>query len=378
VINNSHRIFGLDIIRAFAILFVIFEHGHTFFSKYIDRETYLIPALDGVTIFFVLSGFLIGTILLKIVYSENGLTYIELLNFWIQRWFRTIPNYFLILTILISLQFLPFFKNSNPADIEYYKFFLFSQNIFTPHPHFFGEAWSLCVEEWFYLLIPLCICLSTQLTQISKNKIILFWIAFIIISVTLIRVIRVIEFGQLENFSWDNDLRKQVITRLDSLMFGVLMAYLIFHKYTFLEKRKNVLVIIGCCLLIYPQIHPWLFKHDVIFKNYLLFTCTSLGSMFLIPKMLSINKPLKGVLLFRFITFTSLTSYSMYLLNRQFIRDRIIPLLCSFFPSLNNSSLHICILKYLLYWTLTFLFSYILYTYYETRMTKLRDRFKFN
>ena len=116
---------------------------------------------DGVSIFFVLSGFLIGGILIKLL-KENILNSKLIITFWVRRWFRTLPNYFLILIILILLDSI---YNENFSFYSYKRYFLFSQNLFSKHPGFFPEAWSLSVEEWFYLLIPIIIFIS-----IKNNK----------------------------------------------------------------------------------------------------------------------------------------------------------------------------------------------------------------
>ena len=67
---NPNRIYGLDILRAFAILFVVVGHGkHLLPDKYSKIHSYIV--FDGVSIFFVLSGFLIGGILLKILREQE-------------------------------------------------------------------------------------------------------------------------------------------------------------------------------------------------------------------------------------------------------------------------------------------------------------------
>ena len=69
-------------------------------------------SIDGVSIFFVLSGFLIGGILIKVLETEPA-TFKTLFNFWIRRWFRTLPNYLFILLILIF--FYGAFRSTTPS-----------------------------------------------------------------------------------------------------------------------------------------------------------------------------------------------------------------------------------------------------------------------
>jgi peptidoglycan/LPS O-acetylase OafA/YrhL len=100
----SNRVFGLDILRAAAILFVVIGHGSLLLSEEL-RVLCNYFFFDRVSIFFVLSGFLIGGILIKLI-EKNGFSLTILKSFWIRRWFRTLPNYFLILIVLCIIQFL--------------------------------------------------------------------------------------------------------------------------------------------------------------------------------------------------------------------------------------------------------------------------------
>ncbi|MDL2257446.1 acyltransferase, partial [Bacteroidales bacterium OttesenSCG-928-I14] len=226
--EKNNRIFGLDILRAFAILVVVIEHGNYLLS---EKKAEVISSLfgyDGVSIFFVLSGFLIGGILIKTLEKKQDRKH-TLLNFWIRRWCRTIPNYFLILIVLLTLNLL-FNDDFNLGKRTIVLFFTFTQNLFYEHPTFFSEAWSLSIEEWFYLLIPPIIMVFMFFKRNVKTSVLYTAISILII-ITLYRFYRYsnIPAESLTDFSvlkWDMQFRKQVITRLDSLMFGVIGAFL--------------------------------------------------------------------------------------------------------------------------------------------------------
>ena len=98
---SDKRIYGLDILRALAILFVVVGHGKFLLPTklYFLHEAFV---FDGVSIFFVLSGFLIGGILIKLLDKSQPAKEL-LVDFWIRRWFRTLPNYFLVLFILLNM-----------------------------------------------------------------------------------------------------------------------------------------------------------------------------------------------------------------------------------------------------------------------------------
>ena len=95
--NPTTRNFGLDLFRAFAILLVVLSHGKFLLNRTVLENFPYVKMLDGVDLFFVLSGFLIGGILLKS--SSEGLNWPGVAHFWKRRLLRTLPNYYLILLL---------------------------------------------------------------------------------------------------------------------------------------------------------------------------------------------------------------------------------------------------------------------------------------
>src|ERR1043165_8912860 len=89
--QRQQRIFGLDILRAFAILSVVWVHGGELLPPAVQRY-YRLLSPDGVSVFFVLSGYLIGGILIRTL-AQEGAGVRTLWRFWARRWLRTLPNY---------------------------------------------------------------------------------------------------------------------------------------------------------------------------------------------------------------------------------------------------------------------------------------------
>ena len=132
----------LDVCRSMAIMLVLLSHGRLFLTGVFPELNLLkFGGFLGVELFFVLSGFLIGRIILeKLHASSDGYRWIP--SFWFRRWMRTYPSYVIFLFLNIF-----FIGNIRPESYpELLKFLTFTQSLLTPHPSFFGEAWSLAVE----------------------------------------------------------------------------------------------------------------------------------------------------------------------------------------------------------------------------------------
>lgn len=367
---DPKRIYGLDILRASAILFVVIEHGSYVLPPRLRRLVSFL-VFDGVSIFFVLSGFLIGSILIKMI-NTNGLSREILLKFWIRRWFRTLPNYFLILLILCLLN-LFFTDNFTFRSVTHY--FVFMQNLYEGHPAFFPEAWSISVEEWFYLITPLFIAFATFLLKTTYKRSVIFTAILLILAVTLFRYLRhrIVLIDTIAD--WDWIFRKQVVTRLDSLMFGVLGAYLSFYYFEVWLYYKNLCLFFGLFLLAFIKIIIPNFVHiSSIYYSVFSFSLISISVLLLLP-FLSDIKTGKGIL-YQLVTRVSLISYSMYLTNLSLVQLWIINKLP--WTYLTDNEYITIVLKYSFYWGFLFFISVILYKYVEIPVMNFRESVMIN
>jgi peptidoglycan/LPS O-acetylase OafA/YrhL len=179
-LNVRKRIPELDGLRGLAILFVLLFHYIADQGVWIDNSPGATPGslLDhfqklfaagwtGVDLFFVLSGFLIGGILLD---ARSSPRYFS--TFYARRFFRIIPLYYLWIGLFFILVLTPFrgllralpaLYSGNPEKwSEVPVYFLFLQNsVKMMHGNFgtawLGQLWSLAIEEQFYLLMPLAV-----------------------------------------------------------------------------------------------------------------------------------------------------------------------------------------------------------------------------
>ena len=353
---------GLDLLRTISILYIIYLHGLVYISDYVDlKKLQAIVFFDGVTSFFVLSGFLIGGIIIRLISKNKFNTPSDILTFWKRRWFRTLPNYFLVLLYLWAFQ-LFIMKDTSPIDFRY---LFFAQNLFYPHPFFFMEAWSLSVEEWFYLTTPITFyCIHHFFKKRPKRSLLLLIAIF-----TLLPFILRLTMFSMNIGTWDMDryYRTIVAIRLDSLMYGVFAAFIRFYYYDTFIKYKWQCLGVGLLMLVISKefVHiPFLLE-----CNY-----EGLAIMLVLP-FLSEYKTSRIWIWKTAVTHISVISYSMYLLHISVVVKFFIPVFEKYLHITVNSlstGLFICAV----YWTMTILLSYALYILFEKPMMDLRDRGK--
>lgn len=341
-------------------------HAYALTDQTIPVALYELPAADGVAVFFVLSGFLIGRILIK-TFEQPTIRLSTLIGFWIRRWFRTLPNYYLILTVLVVYGI---FFGHGPVD-QIWRYFLFSQNIFSVHPAFFPEAWSLTIEEWFYLLLPIPLYILAKNFAWSNRKAFIWVIALTIIMVTAFRIWKVGHYNYQTLEAWDNHLRKQVSTRMDSLMYGVLGAYIsVYFKNAWNEFSKPLLVL-GLIILMAAKVYYYN-TESIWFLNYVQLSLMPIITLMLLPFLSGFR--LGTGCISSSITFISLISYSMYLLNHTVMLEIVMPRL-SVVSGWCESTLGISRggVSYSLYWLCTILLSWVIYRFFEVKITICRE-----
>lgn len=362
--SGTERTYGLDILRSIAILPVVMSHGGLLLEA-ADTGFPWIPLPDGVEIFFVLSGFLIGQILLR-SYVEHGFkTRASVMLFLKRRWFRTLPNYYLVL--LLNVAFLYFGFIDGDKEKVSLSFIFFAQNLVHPLEGFFWESWSLSVEEWFYLSFPLLLCL---LSLVMKNKVAekKFLVALLIFTVVPI-MLRLLKAGVMEvnDYTWDIHFRKMVPLRLDAIAAGVWCAWLKQQFPQHWGKGKWWMMIVGMSIFFWFETHP--LAVDTLYNKVLRFSLSSWCFAACLPLFDQIKSGSGAA--YRFFTVTSKISYSMYLLNLGLICQVILKQVKA--PG-NIDTPAAAWTWYIVFWVLVYALSYLLYTYWEKPMTALRDR----
>jgi peptidoglycan/LPS O-acetylase OafA/YrhL len=166
----------------------------------------------------------------------------------------------------------------------------------------------------------------------------------------------------------------QVITRMDSLMIGVLGAYAsLYRKDLWAKASAPWIFILGIMLLVLDRFMR-LDHSNLIYLNYFALTLTPIATLLLLPRLSGWH--VKTGMIGDAITFISVISYSMYLTNQALIGETIIPaIMPGLMHHLWRFSEHTHAIQYVLYWFLTISVSALLYKFYEKPMMGLRDRF---
>ncbi|WP_370642026.1 acyltransferase family protein [Myxococcus sp. AS-1-15] len=146
--TEPRHLAGLDLLRCLAIFIVVLFH----YPRPEGHESYRMLAnfgWTGVELFFVLSGFLIGSQLMEPVSRGEAPS---LKRFYLRRSLRILPPYLIVLALYL---FVPAWSE-RPVETPAWRFLTFTQN-FGLRLNGFSHAWSLCVEEHFYLVLPLTV-----------------------------------------------------------------------------------------------------------------------------------------------------------------------------------------------------------------------------
>lgn len=159
-VRTSDRVPGLDLLRAIAIATVMLYHVTSYGPRLPDLVEF---GYMGVDLFFVLSGFLIGGQLLQ-PYTEGRTP--RWAAFFVRRAFRVLPAYLVVVAMYFAFPVVRESPNIQPL----WQFLTFTQNIFPDyfHARALSHAWSLCIEEHFYLLLPPMVWLLARRPGASK------------------------------------------------------------------------------------------------------------------------------------------------------------------------------------------------------------------
>jgi peptidoglycan/LPS O-acetylase OafA/YrhL len=211
----SERIESLDLLRGVAAFAVMIPH---YFMYYLESGSTAaeVISITAVEVFFVLSGFVLGP---QIVLCAKRRNWKTLRTFLVRRWMRTIPSY-LVALLAISVIF------RQVGSTDFVRYAAYVQNLFAQHNtrDYYPVAWSLSVEEWYYVAFPPFLLLYGKVINGAGG-----WFECVCAAVLFIGCITLIRFVYGDTAEWGAQVRRVVVFRIDSIAYGFLL-YLILQR----------------------------------------------------------------------------------------------------------------------------------------------------
>lgn len=382
----AQRNFGLDLLRCLAIAIVLANHAFLGFFVELGDVAWTgwkaaVSTLSMISIewLFVLSGFLIGTMMMR-SFEVEPTWWKRTRSFWLRRWFRTLPNYYLFLGVncLIVL----WGATPLPVGEPRWQFLVFAQNLFGPEhqPLFFNESWTLALDEWFYLVLPLLVGLAAVAGAGARRS-------FAVAAIALIAIPTVLRFAAPlpeDNYAWDFNMRRVTILHLDATGWGVLAAMVNRWRPEAWLRNQGRKALAGAALmaigllgveeLVFDGI-PWRGENLHIVTQWprlaaaLILTCTGAGTFLAFPWITTI-RPF-GPRWRHIVEDVSNYTYSIYLSHFP-VMFIVTGVLNRGADDVNHGALW---LELVLWLVLVFVVSRLVYTIFEKPLSDLRERY---
>lgn len=354
---------SLDGLRFIAAATVVLSHfetiKHSVGMPYVQHRFFVHGAAIAVTFFFVLSGFLIFWWLLR--ECKGNLALISLRKFYLYRISRTWPLYFLAFSLSLGLAFANNSLLRPDVAKRFISYFLLLPNtadVFYGMDIYLGPAWSLGVEECFYLFFPILIIKSARRwpVQLFLLGSALGWI--VVSAVINPIALQFLSGGGGIHQGWNYLGIFFERYRFYSFFLGALAAWIVANKASFatikqLANSRYGLMIVSLVLLslIFNGITFSFLTHQVY---------SILFSIFL--AMLTLNKKSMPILENPLLRLGGSISYGMYLLH-MFLVMRLCNQLS--FLIIQDGSLLSTLLSWILILGLTMFVAYLVHRYFE-------------
>jgi len=363
--NNTIHFPGLNNLRFLAAIVVLVFHQE-YKKKLLGFEYHLLDKLTiigdlGVTLFFVLSGFLITYLLIA---EKNATNTIKIKKFYMRRILRIWPLYYLILGLgFFILPHIGFFNLPTTALIDTTSFlqlvlfFFFFANIgFSIYGNlsYIDQTWSVAVEEQFYLIWPFII-------KYGRNILPVLWVIIIIFAGARGFVGSIYQHGEIYRKAYGI----LYYLRIDNMAVGGVFAYILFYKKTealklifnkYLQGVNMVLLAVlwGAGYVI-PYIHH--FAYAIMFGIIIINVAASSNAIFQVKN--------------RLVDYLGQISYGIYMYHNIMIVASL--KLCANF--LGSSSTAFFIVSYSVSILLTLIVAHLSYQYIEKYFLSFKNRY---
>ena len=233
----------------------------------------------------------------------------------------------------------------------------FTQSLLSPHPGFFGEAWSLVIEEIFYLSIPLIMLITWRSSAVQA---LLVTLLILLVFSLMMRII----FVCLEPGLSFNQVRSTALLRLDSIMIGVLTSYFYYHGKLLRDATIKAAPFLAFLLIpvIIISMQPDEVMDDSLLLKILLFPIANIAAAGLLVCGIELRV---GNLFYRFVKPIARWSYSAYLVNLL-----VLSAMGFYLPNVTEDT---AILYWLGFIFATLIVSAVIYNVFERNILLWRD-----
>lgn len=345
ILNNRH-LPSLDGFRGISIMIVVISHLVLYTKNYALATIF--NGTLGVHVFFVISGFLITTLLLKERIEHNG---IQLRNFYIRRFLRIFPVAYLFIACIIGLNII-FGLHVSMLEIIGSVFYLMNFSYFRQNGSWYTEHyWSLSIEEQFYLLFPFILkksiktYLLVMLTLAVIVPLTLFFLFLLHINNPILAIVL------------------KYLLKFNGIAVGSVFSFLLFKNkipVKNLAKYKLYLNLVLIPVIFMVKVNP----------NYSVYTALENAFVAILIAIIIVSNLVysKGItyrfLNSRILINLGILSYSIYIWQQLFTRE--VPWSGKFLFS-DSMLLNMVLLLGV---------SYLSYHYYEKKFLKLKDKFQ--
>jgi peptidoglycan/LPS O-acetylase OafA/YrhL len=303
--SNLGYVPELDGLRGVAISAVMVYHAKASFLK---------GGFIGVDIFFVLSGFLITSLLVR---EFNNTQHIDLRNFYFRRVLRLAPALVFFLASFASLSILLLDRDKAQHHLIdtfialfYFTNWAWALNVHVQPPHFLAHTWSLSIEEQFYILWPMLLIALLRFTRSRKHVVLV--ITLLVFSSWLMRIYLAVSGSSVSR------LYNGLDTRADDLLVGCLLGVILSsnlineYRRHLSEKALKVLAplcaisLVSFCVLTpsYQSMHMYYWGFFVV----AVLTAIIIADIFVSSKSL-----MKQLLSIKLLVWIGNISYGLYL-----------------------------------------------------------------
>ena len=270
--SKRPRLIQLDILRGIAVFMVLCSHqiGTPSGPEYLRQFAWGLHNFGqtAVDLFFVLSGFLIGGLLISEIRETGDL---NVKRFLVRRGFKIWPAYYVFLVVAFAHMMWHHGVNFHSGIDKLWPFVFNLQNYLGPFD-LLTHTWSLALEEHFYLLLPILLWVMIR----NRKKGIALRALPVVIIFALVVCTTWRFWNAMHRSQWQITDASSTHLRIDSIFFGVLISYFYQTKpawFLRLSKYPWTLLCL-CCLLV---AHRWFLERVDVFVWTIGFTLCYIG-----------------------------------------------------------------------------------------------------